>query len=224
MIEADLLSIHGICITQPENGYRYNEDSLFLANFITKMKRGAKVIDLGAGAGVLSLIVAKRFPNTTIHSVEIEPENFNFLEHNITANNLSNQITPILGDFRKLNKEFYNKFDVVITNPPYREIITGRISPNVSNATARHETFGTLNELISTAKKLLKTGGTFYSVFLSERLVDMLYFMRLYTIEPKEILPVYPKKDKNCAFFLIKGIKGAGKAITILPPVFRRQI
>ncbi|GAB4435529.1 MAG: methyltransferase [bacterium] len=221
MITRESLPQFDITIYQPEIGYRYNEDSLFLVDFVSKIKSDALVADLGAGCGILSLILAKKFPHVKITAVEIEKEPYELLAKNIKENHLEEQITALCSDWNDLRKN-HSKFDVIVTNPPFREPHTGRISCYDTKAAAKHELKNGLEALLETVRLTLKEKGAFYTVFLSERLVDLIYLMRQKRIEPKEILPIYPKRDSYSSVFLVKGIKGGGKAVKILPPLFRR--
>ncbi len=222
MTNEDLLQALDITISQPEHGYRYNEDSIMLANFVQKIIKNATVVDMGAGCGVISLLLAKKFPNIKIVSVEIDTVLHSFLKKNVEENNLSERVLPVLSDWTRLKKEYNNCVDIVVTNPPFREAASGKVSKIVNKALARHDLSGGLEGLLDTAKTILKDKGVFYAVFLTERLVDLIALMRHKHIEPKEILPVYPYKEKNSSVFLVKGIKSGGKALKLLPPFFRR--
>lgn len=224
MTNKDFLQAHNLIISQPEQGYRYNEDSIMLANFVHKIKENATVVDMGAGCGVISLLLAKKNPDIKVVSVEIDAVLHSFLEKNIEENNLGERVFPVLSDWRRLKEEYNNCVDVVVTNPPFREPDSGSVSKIVNKAVARHELKGGLEGLLDTAKAILKNKGVFYAVFLTERLVDLIALMRLKHIEPKEILPVYPYKDKNSTVFLIKGIKNGGRSLKLLPPFFRRDL
>lgn len=221
MTNEDFLQALDITISQPEQGYRYNEDSIMLANFVKKIKN-ATIVDMGAGCGVISLLLAKKFPDIKVVSVEIDTVLHSFLKKNVEENNLSERVLPVLSDWTRLKKEYNNSVDIVVTNPPFREAASGRVSKIVNKAVARHELIGGLEGLLDTAKTILKDKGIFYAVFLTERLVDLIALMRHKHIEPKEILPVYPYKEKNSSVFLVKGIKNGGKALKLLPPFFRR--
>lgn len=222
MTEKEYLKDYNLFVTQPEEGYRYNEDSLFLVNNIDKIKKEALIADLGAGSGIISLLLAKKFPSSKIIAVEIDNYSFKFLEKNIEENKLQNQITPLLSDWQDLKKDWNGRFDVIVTNPPFRENKTGKISPFSTKAKARHEITGSLEKLIETVSIILKNRGAFYAVFLSERLTDMLYLLRHRHIEPKELIPIYPDFKKPSSVFIVKGIKNAGRAIKVLQPIFRR--
>ena len=44
---------------QPESGYCYNSDSVFLSDFIISFKPRGRMLDVGAGCGIVGLLVAR---------------------------------------------------------------------------------------------------------------------------------------------------------------------
>lgn len=211
-------------IFQPKDSYRYNEDSVLITEFIKNLKPNSIIADLGAGVGIISLLLSKKFESLKFYPVEIQKDLFEYLEKNIEMNGLSENFSPINIDYRNLPKTFNHFFDVVVSNPPYRKRGDGRISKNLSTAISRHETFGGIEDLLRTAERILKDKGKIYLSFLAERLTDLIYFMRKVNLEPKKILPVYPAKNKNANLILIEGVKKGGKGVTIFSPFFRRDI
>ena len=63
---------------QPESGYRYNSDSLFLYDFISSFQPRGRMLDVGAGSGVVGLLVARDHPKVALHAVE-KQDLFTFL-------------------------------------------------------------------------------------------------------------------------------------------------
>jgi tRNA1Val (adenine37-N6)-methyltransferase len=212
-----------ITVSQPVDGYRYTEDSFYLLDYIQKIKKKTRLIDIGAGSGILSLALSKKFPDIHVHAIEIQSNLYDILKDNISNNRLDSQITPVNIDYRLIDKKFCSFFDVVVVNPPYRSAGRGRVSPNALKASARHEIRGSLAELMTTVKKILKDKGKLYTVYLSERLTDIISIMRACSIEPKIIQPVYPKSAAESSFVLIEGVKKGGVGLKLIPPLFRRH-
>ena len=75
----------------------------------------------------------------------------------------------------------------------------------------KYEITANLEDFIKTARDMLKDKGEFFMVHRPERLVDILYFMRKYKIEPKEIRFIYSHINDAPKMILIKGVKN-GKA------------
>ena len=55
---------------QPQEGYCYNSDSVFLSDFINSFKPKGKVLDVGAGCGIVGLLVARQNPKIELEAVE----------------------------------------------------------------------------------------------------------------------------------------------------------
>ena len=55
---------------QPESGYCYNSDSIFLYDFINSFKPKGKILDVGAGCGIIGLLVARDNKKVALDAVE----------------------------------------------------------------------------------------------------------------------------------------------------------
>ena len=127
-------------------------------------------------------------------------------------NNLENKFKIINENILNLEKIYEkNSFDAIVTNPPYKKENTGILNDEKKKLISRHEILAKLEDFIKISNKLLKDKGEFYMVHRPERLVDILYFMRKYKIEPKEIRFIYSHINDASKMVLIKGVKN-GKA------------
>ena len=128
----------------------------------------------------------------------------------IKLNNLENKFEIINENILNLEKIYKeNTFDVITTNPPYKKIDTGVLNENKKKIVSRHEITASLEDFLKVSKRLLKDKGELYMVHRPERLVDIIYNMRKYKIEPKTIRFVFSNKNKEPKLVLIKGIKNA---------------
>ena len=74
-----------------------------IANLI---KKGERVLDMFAGIGYFTIPAAVHSEAEIIHSIEINPVSYDYLEENISLNKVRN-VNPILGDSRVIAPEFY---------------------------------------------------------------------------------------------------------------------
>ena len=82
------------------------------------------IIDLCSGSGAIAIYLKKYLKNAKIWAIEKSPEAFDYLVANTKTNNV--KIKYILGNiFEKFSEFNNNKFDIIISNPPY--IKTGDI-------------------------------------------------------------------------------------------------
>ena len=66
---------------------------------------------------------------------------------------------------------------------------------------------------------VVKSRGEFYMIHRAERIVDILYLMRKYKLEPKKIRFIQSKVNKDPNLLLIKGVKDAGNQLKIERPL-----
>jgi tRNA (guanine37-N1)-methyltransferase len=77
------------------------------------------IVDLFAGIGPFSILIAKKHKNVKVYAIDINSEAVVFLKRNIVMNRVEKQVIPILGDARKILQEKpLQKADRVIMNLP----------------------------------------------------------------------------------------------------------
>ena len=70
-----------------------------------QVKQGETVIDMFAGVGPFSILIAKKCANVKIYAIDVNPDAVHYLKRNIEANNVEAKVTSILGDARQIIKE-----------------------------------------------------------------------------------------------------------------------
>lgn len=204
----DTLSAGGLRILQPRNGYRYSMDALILP-FFMEPKPDVSIVELGAGCGVVSMLLARRCPSCRITAVEIQERLHRLHEKNLALNDLSDRMKLIRGDIRRI-EEFLPPAaaEGVCSNPPFRRTRSGRISPDREKAIARHEVELTLGELVRAAAYLLEKQGRFCLVYLPERLADLVQTLRRNGLEPKRMRMVQSRPGTPPVLILLEAVKG----------------
>lgn len=214
----DTLSTGGIQILQPRTGYRYSLDALILP-FFMKVKGGERLIELGAGTGVISMIVAKSCADCSLVSLELQERLYGLLVRNLDLNRLAGRVDGVLGDIRQVPRLFDKaSFNQVFTNPPFRKAASGRINPNREKAIARHEIALSLDDLIDASAYLLKQEGKFCLIYLAERLVDLVQKLRRKNLEPKRMQTIQSFPDTPPGLILMEAVKGVRPGLTLESP------
>jgi tRNA1Val (adenine37-N6)-methyltransferase len=75
------------------------------------------VLDVGAGSGVLSLMIAQRFPNAFVHALEIDDIAAQQCHENFKKSPFFDRLSLSWTDFRDFKPSI--KYDAIICNPPY---------------------------------------------------------------------------------------------------------
>jgi len=119
-----------------------------------------KILDIGAGTGLLSLLLAQANINATITAIEIEPAAATEAASNFKLSPWADQLHLVHDAIQNYSKNANTLYDVIITNPPFYE---GDLkSPDENKNTAAHSTALPWNVLIENATKLLSEGGSFF--------------------------------------------------------------
>ncbi|HEC1793620.1 TPA: methyltransferase, partial [Campylobacter lari] len=76
---------------QHSKGYRYNNDSLLLFDFLSKNNLKGNILDIGCGCGILGLLIKQRFPNSNVYLLDIQEQNIKLSYKNAKENKLEIQ-------------------------------------------------------------------------------------------------------------------------------------
>lgn len=216
----DDLEYEGLKIIQNIEGFCFGIDSVLLSDFAKNIKKDSVVVDLGTGTGIISLLLCKKTNLGKIYGVEIQEEVAEMAYRSCLLNHLEEKFQVIHKNMKDIFEELEpNTIDVVVTNPPYMKLNTGAKSEEKKKLISRHEVECTLEDVITISYKALKDKGEFYMVHRAERIVDILYLLRKYKLEPKIIKFVQSKINKEPNLVLIKSIKNAGKFLKIEKPL-----
>ena len=212
----DDLEFKGLKIIQNVNGFCFGIDSVLLSDFAKNIKDDSIVLDLGTGTGIIPILLCGKTNLKEIIGVEIQEDVANMANRSSKLNNLEDRFKVLNANILNLDK-YYEKqtFDVIITNPPYKKKNSGVINNDERKVISRHEITASLEDFIKVTKDLLKDKGEFYMVHRPDRLVDILYLLRNYKIEPKEIRFVFSNKEKPPKLALIKAVKNANEFLKV---------
>jgi tRNA (guanine37-N1)-methyltransferase len=87
------------------------------------VQKDETVVDLFAGVGPFSVLIAKNNEDVKVYAVDINPEAIEFLKRNISLNRVENRVFPILGDAKQvIEDKLLGVADRVIMNLPEKAI------------------------------------------------------------------------------------------------------
>lgn len=201
------LQYKGLKIIQSDDGYRFTTDAVLLANF-AKVGKGKRIVELGSGSGVISVLIAAKNNPSVVIGVEIQTALAEMSARTVDYNHLSDVVKIVNCDMNDCDRIIGKGYDAVVCNPPYRKVGAGSMQLSDSLAICRHEVAITLTGVVSAASRLLNTKGSFYLVHQAERLGEIFYELRRNNLEPKELLPVVNRVGDSPTLVLVKAVKG----------------
>ena len=217
----DDLQINNLKLIQNKNGFCFGIDSVLLSDFAKKIKNNSKIIDLGTGTGIISILLTAKVNPKKIIGVEIQKEIAEMAQRSVSLNNLKDKIIILNEDIKKLDEVLEKEgFDAIVTNPPYMKADTGLTNENMIKMISRHEVECTIEDIAKISYKLLKNKGEIYMVHRPDRLVDVMEIFRKYKLEIKELRMVYSRANTQANLVLIKAVKNAKSFLKIDKPLY----
>jgi tRNA1Val (adenine37-N6)-methyltransferase len=219
MITTETLFQGGLRVRQKKQGYRFSIDAGILANHVS-LREGSVGVDLGTGCGIIPLILAHRFPSAQIYGIEIQKDLADLAKTNVRLNHMEDRITILHGDIKDFKSLLEpGVADMGFSNPPYRKLHSGRLSPDRERAVARHEIKASLSDVMFVAEGLLKPSGRVVIIYSAERVADLIAQMRAFRLEPKRLRLVHSKQDSEAELILVEGLKHGQHGVKVAPPL-----
>ncbi len=216
----DDLQLKGLKIIQNKDGFCYGIDSVLLSDFAKKIKDGSSVLDLGAGNGILGLLLCGKIDLKKMVGIEIQEDVTKLAQRSIMLNRLEKKYKIINGDIKNIeNLVEKESFDAVVSNPPYKKKNSGITNESKTKLIARHEIMCNIDDVIKAAFYALKEKGSLYIIHRPERIVDLLESMRKNRIEPKIIKFIQPKEGKKPTMVMVKGTKYGNSFVEVEKPL-----
>ena len=220
MKRLDDLMLGGLKIYQESDLFSFGTDAVLLADFCRR-KKYKKAVDLCTGNGVIPLLLSRENVSE-IFGVEISEISSSLAKESVEYNRLSDRIKIINADLREIIKSEdilpWGAFDLVSVNPPYFRDGSGKEADGLKKI-ARSEKECTLEDVILSSEKLLKSGGRFCIINRSERLSEIFYLMKKHRIEPKVLTPVETAKDRRPTLVLVEGKKDGKEGLLYEKPI-----
>jgi len=214
------LEYKGLKIIQNKDGFCFGVDSVILSDFAKEIKKDSRVLDLGTGTGIISILLCGKTNLQEIIGIEIQKEVADMAKRSVQLNNLENRIKILNEDIKEISKKFpANSFDAIVTNPPYKKKNTGLVSKDETQLISRHEVKCNIEDIANAASQLLNSNCSIYMVHRPDRLLDIIEAFRKYKLEPKLVRFVYPNINKEPNLLLIKATKGGKKFLKVEKPL-----
>jgi len=147
-------------IQQSKSVFRVGTDAVLLGA-LTNSSNKEKMLEIGPGTGVISLMLAQRNLDLKITAVEISEEAAKLTELNFNHSDFKNRLKVIQNDFKTFQSE--EKFDLIVCNPPYFDE-----NPSTKDKIARQKVELGFENLIKKSAELITENGSFSVILPSE--------------------------------------------------------
>ena len=198
---------------QPESGYCYNSDSVFLYDFISFFKPRGKMLDVGAGCGIVGLLVARDNLHVELEAVEKQESFIEYATINARVNKIPYKLHKT--DFLELDET--TKYDYIISNPPfYHEGVTK--SENEMLFNARYNINLPLKEFFKKVSRVLKPRSHFIFCYDASQFGVICSELQMVKMRVVDVQFIHPKKDRVASLVMIHARNGSKSLMKVWPP------
>ncbi|QOY51218.1 tRNA1(Val) (adenine(37)-N6)-methyltransferase [Candidatus Sulfurimonas baltica] len=198
---------------QPESGYCYNSDSVFLYDFISSFKPSGRVLDVGAGCGVVGLLVARDNPKVQLEAVEKQDVFIEYAAINARVNKIEYKLHK--KDFLELDEEI--KYDYIISNPPfYHDGVTK--SENKILFNARYNVNLPLKKFFKKISRVLKPNSHFIFCYDASQFGLICSELDSVKMRVVDVQFVHSKVDRVASLVMVHARNGSKSFMKVWPP------
>jgi len=161
-------------ILQPADGHGVTDATAILYEQVAAacQDEPIQVLELGSGSGILSIMLALRFPRFRITGIEIQRELVNLAETN--SRNLGLSCSFVEGDLRNYKGLLpLEDFQLIIANPPWIKEGAGLVSPRPDRAISHQEVTCRMKDILACLNWCLDKTGRGWLVYPVERKQDL---------------------------------------------------
>ncbi|MCZ2083220.1 MAG: methyltransferase [Flavobacteriales bacterium] len=140
-------------IQQSKDVFRVGTDGVLLGA-CSSTNNAKKILEVGTGTGLISLMLAQRNPAAKIHAIDINENAVELAKENFENAPFRDRLKANLQDYRNFNST--EKYDLIVSNPPYFEE-----NQSSKDIIARQQTELSFEFLIENSAKFLSENGLF---------------------------------------------------------------
>ena len=179
-------------IDQDRSAMKVGTDGVLLGAWadIVDAKR---ILDVGTGTGLISLMCAQRNKDSKIHAIEIDASSAEQANENVKNSQFADRISV-----KNIALQEYaaaQSYDAIICNPPF--FVDGTRSPDLERKQARHMDSLSVNDLLAHSARLVAKEGSLHLILpigqeehvLSEGIAHGWYLKHLTVVHPNHVKP-----------------------------------
>ena len=138
---------------------------------------------------------------------------------NVRINGFDHLISIVQADLRRLEiAKVGGPIDLVVSNPPYGKLLSGRLNANSGKAIARHELSATLTDVVKAAARLLPQKGRLAIIYPARRLCNLLVELRSGGFAPKRLTLIHSTLYSEARLAHLESVKGGGEELRVNKP------
>ena len=187
-------------VSHMKSSMKVGVDSVLLGAWASK--EGKKMLDVGTGCGLLSLMIAQRNPEIEITAIDIDEDSIDEARQNFKNSLWNNRIDAFRISFQDLCSSGVEKYDLIISNPPYFN--SGVTNLDSKRKLARHQGELTPELLIRDSRQILSGTGKLSMILPSDIWDEVKVNLKSIDLSLARICHVFTREGKKSKRILLE--------------------
>ena len=172
-------------IEQEDVAMKVGTDGVLLGAWVN-CDGARRILDIGTGTGVIALMMAQRNAEAKISAVEIDKTAIQRARGNFDMSPWAERLDVVCCAVQEFEPS--EKFDLIISNPPY--FVDSLLPPDGKRSTARHTHDLSFEELDKAVARLLTENGKFALILPTNEFEKYLTITQLHISRRCDICPI----------------------------------
>ncbi len=203
-------------VNQDRTAMKVGTDGVLLGLLSTVPCSDAQVLDIGTGTGLVSLLLAQRFPDAVFDAIDIDSEAVKQAQENFAQSPFAPRLTAFEADINSFISS--KKYNLIVSNPPF--FVDATHCPDIRRTTARHNIAFSFEKMIANSRKMLADNGLLSLIIptdFQDSLIAMCQAESLFLASKTVIFPnrVKPSKRTVLTFSLYKVVNVEMSSLTL---------
>lgn len=182
-------------IQQDKTAMKVGTDGVLLGAWAHLKPTYFSVLDIGAGTGLIALMLAQKSNAEVVDAIELNDEAYEQTVENFEQSNWGDRLFCYHASLQEFVEEIDDEYDFIISNPPFYTSTYKNLSEE--RAMARHTESLTYNELLEGTSKLLSDIGSCAFIIPFSEEENFIKIAKGYKLFPNRITRV--KGTENAA-------------------------
>ncbi|SNS02204.1 tRNA1Val (adenine37-N6)-methyltransferase [Belliella buryatensis] len=176
---------------QDRCGMKISTDAVVLGA-IAEETSVKSILDIGAGTGVISLMLAQRFTEASVQAVELDEEAYLQSLENVKTSPFSDRVKVYHASFQDFALEKSAQYDLIVSNPPY--FPDHLKSQDLQRNQALHNDKLSFEDLAKGVARLLNQKGSFWVILPPRQMEEFSH-----VCSQKKLFPIFNLKLRDKA-------------------------
>lgn len=175
-------------VQQDKCAMKIGTDGVLLGAWTSIENNPFSILDIGAGTGILSLMLAQRSSAETIDAIEIDDDAYEQCVNNFEASPWGDRLFCYHASLEEFVEDIDEQYELIICNPPYYS--EDYKTENSSRDLARFQDAMPFEHLVKSISKLLSEEGLFSVIIPFKEEETFIDLASKYNLFPHRILHV----------------------------------